>query len=56
MPSGHSMNISTRIFGCTNAVPASNGSAAHAYSYWNKFSPIIILVDLSVITGESDYV
>ena len=56
MPLGHSMNISTGILEVRYTASASHISEIHPSYLWYKFSTIIILVGVSVATGDNDSV
>ena len=56
MPSVHAMEISTGILGCTNDASLSHNLETHTYSLRYKASTIILLVDVSIETGENDSV
>ena len=56
MPSGHLIYILTSILGWINAASASHNSAIYPLSSYYRVDPIIILVELSDVTGENDSV
>ena len=55
MTSGHYINISTVILGFINTASTSHSSVTHPYSSWYKVSTNTILVGVSDVTGDNEF-